>query len=89
MIRKWMTTLLAMLLAMMLPLCALADTQHTLTILPGDALATEQAAGAVYCGGSDGGAYRDADIGTAMTMARLEDIDRFFRRDSRRYDSGF
>lgn len=43
MIRKWMTTLLAMLLAMMLPLCALADTQHTLTILPGDALATEQA----------------------------------------------
>lgn len=43
MIRKWMTTLLAMLLAMMLPLCALADTQHILTILPGDALATEQA----------------------------------------------
>ena len=43
MIRKWMTTLLAMLLTLMLPLCALADTQHTLTIIPGDALAAEQA----------------------------------------------
>ncbi|MBE6914317.1 MAG: hypothetical protein E7472_05220 [Ruminococcaceae bacterium] len=66
-----------------------ADGELPLTVRAGDALATEQAAGAVYCGGSDGGAYRDADIGTAMTMARLEDIDRFFRRDSRRYDSGF
>jgi len=34
MIRKWMTTLLAMLLAMMLPLCALADTQHTSPSFP-------------------------------------------------------
>ena len=36
MIRKWLTVLLSLLLAMALPLAALADTQHTLTIIPGD-----------------------------------------------------
>lgn len=39
MIRKWLTVLLSLLLAMALPLAALADTQHTLTIIPGDDMA--------------------------------------------------
>lgn len=39
MIRKWLTFLLSLLLAMALPLAALADTQHTLTIIPGDDMA--------------------------------------------------
>ena len=44
MIRKWMTILLALLLAVMLPVCAMAETlQHTLTIVPGDMLASEPA----------------------------------------------
>ncbi len=43
MIRKWLTSLLAMLLALMLPFCAMADTQHTLTIIPGDILASDEA----------------------------------------------
>lgn len=38
MIRKLGTVLLSLLLAVMLPLTALADTQHTLTILPGEDL---------------------------------------------------
>ena len=42
MIRKWMTTLLALLLAVMLPVCAMADKQHTLTIIPGDDLRSIQ-----------------------------------------------
>ena len=44
MIRKWMTALLSLLLALMLPLCAMAGVQHTLTIIPGDELASEPAA---------------------------------------------
>lgn len=40
MIRKWLTVLLSLLLAVALPLAALADTQHTLTIIPGDDMAT-------------------------------------------------
>jgi len=43
MIRKWTTMILSLLLAVMLPLCAFADTQHTLAVIPGDALASEQA----------------------------------------------
>lgn len=43
MIRNWMKTILCLLLALALPLCALADTQHTLTIIPGDELAAEEA----------------------------------------------
>lgn len=43
MIRKWTTMVLSLLLAVMLPLCAFADTQHTLAVIPGDALASEQA----------------------------------------------
>lgn len=43
MIRKWTTVVLSLLLAVMLPLCAFADTQHTLAVIPGDALASEQA----------------------------------------------
>lgn len=43
MIRKWVTVLLSLLLALALPLAALADTQHTLTIIPGDMLASEPA----------------------------------------------
>ncbi len=43
MIRKWMTVLLSLLLAVSLPLSALADTQHTLTVVPGDMLASDQA----------------------------------------------
>lgn len=43
MIRKWLTVLLSLLLALALPLAALADTQHTLTITPGDMLASEPA----------------------------------------------
>lgn len=40
MIRKWMTILFSLLLAVMLPVAALADTQYTLTVLPGDELAS-------------------------------------------------
>ena len=43
MIRKSMTALLSLLLALMLPLCAFAGAQHTLTIIPGDDLASEPA----------------------------------------------
>lgn len=43
MIRKWMTVLTALLLTLMLPLCALADVQHTLTLVAGDAVAAEPA----------------------------------------------
>jgi len=43
MIRKWMLTLLSLMLALMLPFGALADTQHTLSIIPGELLASEQA----------------------------------------------
>ena len=39
MTRKLITTLLCLMLAVALPLAALADTRHTLTILPGDDLA--------------------------------------------------
>lgn len=43
MIRKWMATLLALMLAVMVPVCAMADRQHTLTVIPGDVLAATQA----------------------------------------------
>lgn len=43
MIRKWTTVILSLMLAVMLPLCALADTQHTLKIIPGDELSSEPA----------------------------------------------
>ena len=43
MIRKWTLTLLSLMLALMLPFGALADTQHTLSIIPGELLASEQA----------------------------------------------
>ena len=39
MTRKLITTLLCLILAVALPLAALADTRHPLTILPGDDLA--------------------------------------------------
>lgn len=39
MTRKLITTLLCLILAVALPLATLADTRHTLTILPGDDLA--------------------------------------------------
>ena len=39
MIRKLITTLLCLLLTAALPLAALADTQHELEIIPGDAIA--------------------------------------------------
>lgn len=42
MLRKWMTMLLALMLAFMLPVTALADRQYTLTVIPGDLLASEQ-----------------------------------------------
>lgn len=43
MIRKWTTLLLSLMLAVMLPLCALADTQHTLKMVPGDEMSSEPA----------------------------------------------
>lgn len=43
MIRKWLTVFFSLMLAVMLPLAALADTQHTLSIVPGDLLASEEA----------------------------------------------
>lgn len=43
MIRKWMTTMLCLLLALALPLCAMADTQTTMKITLGDELTSEQA----------------------------------------------
>ncbi len=43
MFRKWMSVILSLLLAAALPLTALADTQHTLSVVPGDMLASEEA----------------------------------------------
>lgn len=43
MIRKWMTTLLCLLMALALPLCALADSQTTIKISLGDELVPNQA----------------------------------------------
>ena len=43
MIRKWMALLLSLLLVMMLPLSALADRQHTLTVVPGELIGSQQA----------------------------------------------
>lgn len=43
MIRKWMTTLLCLMLALALPLCAMADTQTTMQITLGDELVSQQA----------------------------------------------
>ena len=40
MIRKWLTTLLCLLLSLALPLCALAGTQHTVQVIPGDDMAS-------------------------------------------------
>lgn len=40
MIRNLMKTLLCLMLALMLPLAACADTQHTLSVIPGDELAS-------------------------------------------------
>ena len=40
MIRKWLTTLLCLLLSLALPLCALADTQHTVQVIPSDDMAS-------------------------------------------------
>ena len=41
--RKWMALLLSLLLVMMLPLSALADRQHTLTVVPGELIGSQQA----------------------------------------------
>lgn len=43
MIRKLLTTLLALILAVMVPVCAMADRQHTLTVIPGPDLASIEA----------------------------------------------
>ena len=43
MTRKWIAAMMALLLPLMLPLCALADVQHTLTFVPGDVIRTEPA----------------------------------------------
>lgn len=43
MIRKWMTTLLCLMLALALPLCAMADVQTTVKISLGDELVSDQA----------------------------------------------
>jgi len=43
MIRKWMMMVLALLLAAVLPMNAVADTQHTLSVVPGELLASEEA----------------------------------------------
>lgn len=43
MIRKWTMVLLSLLVALVLPLNALAGAQHTLTIIPGDELKAEPA----------------------------------------------
>lgn len=43
MIRKILTTVLCVLLVMALPLSALAATQHTLSIIPGDEIASVDA----------------------------------------------
>jgi len=42
MFRKWMTILLALMMMVTMPLSALADKQHTLSIIPGDVLASEE-----------------------------------------------
>lgn len=43
MTRKWIVAITALLLTLMLPLCAMADVQHTLTFVPGDIIRSEPA----------------------------------------------
>jgi len=43
MLRKWMAMLMTLLMIVMMPFGAMADTQHTLSIIPGDAMAADQA----------------------------------------------
>lgn len=80
MTRKWMTVLLSLMLSVMLPLCALADTQHTLTLVPGDELASIPAVADMMdilsltlTTGEDAGALTvtldDADIATIALRA--------------------
>ena len=42
MIRKWMTMLLSLVLALSVCMSALADMQHTLSVEPGEMLASEE-----------------------------------------------
>lgn len=43
MFRKWMTVFLCLMMSVMLPVAAVADTQHTLSVVPGDMLAAQTA----------------------------------------------
>ena len=43
MFRKWMTVFLCLMLSVMLPVTALADTQHTISVVPGALLADQTA----------------------------------------------
>lgn len=43
MFRKWFTVFLCLMLSVMLPAAALADTQHTLSVVPGEMLAAQPA----------------------------------------------
>ncbi len=43
MFRKWITVVLCLMLSVMLPVAALADTQHTFSVVPGEALGSQQA----------------------------------------------
>lgn len=43
MICKWFSVILSLLLAFMIPVAALADTRHDLTIIPGEMIASEEA----------------------------------------------
>lgn len=43
MFRKWITVFLCLMLSVMLPLTALADTQHTLSVVPGELLSSQEA----------------------------------------------
>ena len=70
MIRKRLTVLHSLLLAMALPLAALADTQHTLTIIPGDDMAAIPAVADLFdvlSLGERAGSYDD-DIPDVITV---------------------
>lgn len=82
MIRKWMTTLLCLLMALALPLCALADTQTTIRISLGDELVSEQAVKDLFdalsftlTGGEKAGALtvNVADTGVVSIAASVDE----------------
>ena len=86
MLRNCLKTLLCVLLVLMLPLCALADVQHSLKVIPGSGMGPDQAVADLMDAislkltqGAKSGALtialEDADIATAAVTADATGVD--------------